>query len=275
MLTLICNFLWVRPLYRLEATLAAIAADPEQILPPDGSTDGLLPIQRMHRASLHLHKRVRQSIRQRQRLAETGQAVAKINHDLRNMLASVTLVTDQLESSDDPKITEITPIIIRATSQAADMCQNMMDYLSELPPPKPEVIDMKLLAAELRATAVVALAYIGPDRLYCDRMMLYRIFLNLLRNAGHAGADRVTIDIWQAGHQAVIDFSDNGPGVDPDIQDRIFSAFAGGRATHTGLGLSICLDLALAMGGRLSLSRTTAEGCEFRLQLPAAVLAAD
>ena len=78
--------------------------------------------------------------------------------------------------------------------------------------------------------------------------------------------------VWQACHLAVIDISDYGPGVNNSIRDRIFSAFTSGRSSQIGLGLAICLDLALALGGRLSLSRTSNEGCAFRLQLPAVIL---
>ena len=83
------------------------------------------------------------------------------------------------------------------------------------------------------------------------------------------------IDIWRAGHLAVIDISDSGPGIDLQIRDQIFSAFTSGRSSHIGLGLAICLDLALALGGRLSLARSSDEGCAFRLQLPAGILPAD
>ena len=54
----------------------------------------------------------------------------------------------------------------------------------------------------------------------------------------------MAIDVWQAGHLAVIDISDNQPGIDNSIRDRIFSAFTTGRSSHIGLGLVICLDLA-------------------------------
>ena len=60
----------------------------------------------------------------------------------------------------------------------------------------------------------------------------------------------MTIDVWQVGHLAVIDISDNGPSIDNSIRDRIFSAFTTGHSSHIGLGLAICLDLALALEGR-------------------------
>ena len=82
----------------------------------------------------------------------------------------------------------------------------------------------------------------------------------------------MTIDIWQVGHLAVIDISNNGPGIDNSTRDQIFSAFTTSRFSHIGLGLAICLDLALGLQGRLSLARTSNEECAFRLQLPAVIL---
>ena len=66
--------------------------------------------------------------------------------------------------------------------------------------------------------------------------------------------------------------SDNGPGIPQHLRQTLFRAFASGQPTGYGLGLAICLDMALALGGRLRLSRSTEDGSEFRLQLPASCL---
>jgi len=263
---------WLKPLNMLEQDIATIASNPDQLLPPPANSRIPLPVLDAQYQLRSPHQKVRQSIRQRQRLADAGEAVAKINHDLRNMLSSILLVTEQLESSADPQVAQVAPVVIRASEQATELCQNMLDYLSELPPPAPENLYMPAVMDELSATAEIRLLYSGPDNLFTDRMMLFRIFLNLLRNAQDAGAKQMTIDVWQAGHLAVIDISDNGPGIDNSIRDRFFSAFTSGRSSHIGLGLAICLDLALALEGRLSLARTSNEGCAFRLQLPAVIL---
>jgi len=274
-ITLLALHFWLRPLQGLEMEITTITDNPDQILPPPEARNTPLPILQTRQQLHQLHQKVRQSIRQRQRLADIGEAVAKINHDLRNMLASILLVTDQLESSDDPNVAQVAPIVIRATEQATELCQNMLDYLSELPAPTPEKLNMQVVIDELSTTTDIQLQYSGPDTLVTDRLMLFRIFLNLPRNAQDAGAKHMIIDIWRAGHLAVIDISDNGPGIDLQIRDRIFSAFTPGRASHIGLGLAICLDLALALGGRLSLARSSDEGCAFRLQLPAGILPPD
>ena len=99
----------------------------------------------------------------------------------------------------------------------------MLDYLSELTHPAPESLCMPAVMDELSATAEIRLHYSGPcsDNLFTDRMMLFRFF-NLLRNGQDAGAKQMTIDVWQVGHLAVIDISNNGPGIDNSTRDRIF-----------------------------------------------------
>ena len=58
------------------------------------------------------------------------------------MLSSIFLVTEQLESSADPLVAKVAPVVIRANEQTTELCQNMLDYLSELPPPAPESLNM-------------------------------------------------------------------------------------------------------------------------------------
>ena len=92
------------------------------------------------------------------------------------MLSSILLVTEQLESSADPQVAQVTPVVIHANEQTTELCQNMLDYLSELPPPAPESLYMPAVMDELSATAEIRLHYSGPDNLFIDRMMLFRIF---------------------------------------------------------------------------------------------------
>ena len=272
-LTYISHKLWFIPLEKLEADMTAVTHDPELILPPAPNNGfSLSPIDHTRMTFTSLSHSVRQSLRQRQRLADIGEAVTKINHDLRNLLASVTLVMDQLEESKDPQVKQIAPIIIRATEQASDLCQNLLNYMAELPPPRPSPIDMTELIDELRRQTDASIQYDGPTQIFTDRLMMSRILLNLARNATHEGADALHIDIWKTGHLAVMDISDNGPGIAPHLKDQLFSAFTSGRPAGSGLGLAICLDLALALGGNLRLSRSSPIGCEFRLQLPAAII---
>jgi signal transduction histidine kinase len=208
------------------------------------------------------------ALRQRERLADIGEAVAKINHDMRNVLSSATLVADTLIASEDPRVRRAAPHVVRSLEQSVILCQSMLDYLAETPMPEPEVITMPDLAADTAADSGLAVDYSGPDQLYLDRTMMARILLNLARNAAAAGAGRISIDIWRAGRLGVIDIADDGPGIPRGQWEDLFLAFRSRQRGGTGLGLAIARDLAVAQGGNLKLTRSTDEGSEFRLQLP-------
>lgn len=208
------------------------------------------------------------ALRQRERLADIGEAVTKINHDIRNVLSSATLVTDALMASNDPKVRRSAPHVVRSLEQAVDLCQSMLDYLIETPSPKPSNINMQQLIDELQTATGMDVIYDGPDSIYADSGMLSRVFLNLGRNAAIAGATKLKIDIWRAGRLGVIDILDNGPRVDESACSTIFQAFRTSKSGGTGLGLAIACDLAVSHGGNLKLTRASTEGSEFRLHLP-------
>ena len=208
------------------------------------------------------------ALRQRERLADVGEAVAKINHDIRNALSSATLVADTLLASKDDRVRRMAPHIIRSLEQSVNLCQSMLDYLAETPPPEPTYFAPADLLAEIGESAGMTTSYSGPATVFMDREMLSRILLNLARNASLAGAEKLSLDIWRAGRLGVIDIADDGPGIPQDQWDDLFLAFRSKQRGGTGLGLAIARDLAVAQGGNLKLTRSTADGSEFRMQLP-------
>ena len=208
------------------------------------------------------------ALRQRERLADIGEAVAKINHDMRNVLSSATLVADTLIASEDPRVRRAAPHVVRSLEQSVILCQSMLDYLAETPIPEPDIITMPDLAAETATDSGITVNYSGPDQLYLDRTMMACILLNLALNAAAAGAGQISIDIWRAGRLGVVDIADDGPGIPRGQWEDLFLAFRSRQRGGTGLGLAIARDLAVAQGGNLKLTRSTDDGSEFRLQLP-------
>ena len=205
---------------------------------------------------------------QRERLADIGEAVAKINHDIRNVLSSATLVADTILASEDPRVRRMAPHIVRSLEQSVALCQSMMDYLAETPAAEPVRFAMQELVGEIAESAGIEVRYDGPEEVRLDPTMMSRILLNLARNAANAGAARISIDIWRAGRLGVIDIADDGPGIPREHWDSLFLAFRSKQRGGTGLGLAIARDLAVAQGGALKLTRSTEDGSEFRLQLP-------
>ncbi len=259
---------FVRPLRHITSHMRQFADDPSALLEPIEQTSAAEEIAEIGTALSDLTDQVRRALRHKERLADIGEATAKINHDLRNILVSATLVTDTLSASEDPKIKRIAPHIERAISDAASMTQNMMDYLTEAKTEPVLAFDLAEMAQNLSHDTKLEIALSGAGSLSGMPNMMYRLLLNLARNARAAGATSLSIDVWRAGHLAVIDISDDGPGIDKMLKPHLFSAFYSGHKSNTGLGLAIAKDLSLAMGGELRLSRSSRHGSEFRLSVP-------
>ena len=259
---------YTSPLSSLVDSINAFSDDPSVASPIAEEVTRSAEFTAAARALETLQRNTLPALRQRERLADIGEAVAKINHDIRNVLSSATLVADTLLASEDPRVRRAAPHIVRSLEQSVALVQSMMDYLTETPSAEPVRFAMQELVSEIADSAKLEISYEGPEEVKLDRTMMSRILLNLARNAVHAGAGRLSIDIWRAGRLGVIDIADDGPGIPREQWDDLFLAFRSKQRGGTGLGLAIARDLAVAQGGALKLTRSTGDGSEFRLQLP-------
>ncbi|MEE8293805.1 MAG: ATP-binding protein, partial [Kiloniellales bacterium] len=102
-----------------------------------------------------------------------------------------------------------------------------------------------------------------------DREHLFRVLNNLGQNAIEAGASRVEVSAEQIDGRVRVTVSDNGPGLPPRAHQQLFQPFTGSaRPGGTGLGLAIARDLVRAHGGEIRLEHSTADGTNFRIELP-------
>ena len=257
-----------RPINDLINTLLLIADDPTIIQPVPKSLRSNDDLKKVGQAIEVLQINMLREYRQRERLADIGEAVTKINHDTRNVLSSATLVSDALLQSDDANVRKSAPLILHSLEQAVDLCQSMLDYLAQTPRPKFADFDLPELLGNIQQASLLTLHYQGPQVMHADRAMMQRILLNLARNAGTAGATELWIEVWQVGHLALVDISDNGIGIPRENWADLFFPFRSRQGSGGGLGLAISRDLAVAHGGMLRLSRSSHEGSEFRIQFP-------
>lgn len=105
-----------------------------------------------------------------------------------------------------------------------------------------------------------------------DRIQIQQVLLNLLRNAIEAMADspmrEITVTTRNDGDEMVrVTVADTGPGVDPDLCNRLFTAFATTKADGMGLGLSICRTIVEANGGRIWMEPDPSGGAQFHFTL--------
>jgi signal transduction histidine kinase len=281
------NAFFVRPMQRITRAMERFRADPED---PEARVQLSGRRDELGRAEVELDRMqidLRAALNSRARLAALGEAVAKINHDLRNMLTSAQIASERLAQSGDPKVAQAMPRLERALDRAVRLATDVLAYgKSEEAPPAPVVLALRPAleaAAEdagLSPDGVVLETAIGPrEQLRADPDQLHRILVNLLRNAREAimsaeAADprgRITVTLRREGDLSIIRLADSGPGVSERARSRLFQPFAGSsRAGGAGLGLAIARELAQAHGGDLALVETGAQGSVFEIRLPGA-----
>ena len=270
----------VRPMRRITEALVAFREDPEDIsrsiVPGDRSDE----IGRAQRELAAMQDQVRAALRQKTRLATLGAAVAKINHDLRNSLATAVLVSDRLADIDDPEVKRVTPRLYDAIDRAVNLCSQTLAYVADSNPPlKRSRFDLAELAQEAGEAVLPGTTDWGSPRwrvevargleMEADREQMFRVFTNLGRNALEAGAANVRISARTAGGRLAIDVADDGPGLTPRARENLFRPFAGpSPAGGTGLGLVIVRDIMRAHGGDVTLMRSGDGGTIFRLDMP-------
>jgi len=279
------NLLLVRPMQRITRSMErfrADPADPHAHLDPSGRRD---EIGRAERELDRMQADLRQALSSRARLAALGEAVAKINHDLRNMLTSAQVASERLAGSGDPRVAQAMPRLERALDRAITLASNVLAFgKSEEPPPQKRELGLRQAleaAAEdagLTTLGVALDAQIGADaRVEADPDQLHRILVNLLRNAreaidavdGRLGVGKVTATLTEDGEQSTVRLADDGPGLPEHARAHIFQPFSGSaRRGGTGLGLAIARELAQGHGGDLVLVETGEGGTVFELRLP-------
>ena len=279
------NAFLVAPMQRITGSMERFRArpeDPSARLALSGRRD---EIGRAEAELARMQEDLLLALHSKARLAALGEAVAKINHDLRNMLTSARMASDRLAGSGDPRVAQSLPRLERALDRAARLTEDVLAYgRSEEPPPEPRPLSLAAAArdaaedAGLRPDGVdLAVDRSAEVTLAADPDQLDRILVNLFRNARQAseGAGRATGMVRLAATrergQVRIEVSDDGPGVPERVRSRLFQPFGGAASPGgSGLGLAVARDLARGHGGDLELLRTGPEGTAFRLTLPAA-----
>ncbi|MDF1856955.1 HAMP domain-containing sensor histidine kinase [Pseudooceanicola sp.] len=279
----------VRPIKRVIAGMRLYAEAPEdarRIIEPHA---GIRELREAEEALQKLETQLTAALKQKERLAQLGGAVAKISHDLRNILTSAQLFTDRIDASGDPAVQRLAPKLVNSISRAVNLCESTLAFgRAEEPAPKlshtrlldvvSDVIDSERLAvgdAEVSFSEDIPATFM----LRVDPEQLHRVLFNLVRNARLAIASsgkegEISVAATEDDDEWQITVTDTGPGMPPKAKTNIFTAFQGGATKGgSGLGLAISAELIRGHGGQLLLDHTGPEGTGFRIVLPKSMAA--
>lgn len=278
---------FIDPVQKLTRNVLAFRGAPENaalILSPSARNDELGVLERELAA---MENEIFALLRQRRHLADLGLAVAKINHDLRNMLTSAQLLSDQVATLDDPKVQRLAPRLVTTLGRAIDFAQSVLDYgRQSSAAPRFERVALRQLVedagfdARLVGHPKVGFVNSVPEgiSINADPALIGRVLLNLLKNAREAmeadsreGVERrVEVSASEQDTNVILSVADTGPGLPSRARENLFVAFEGSaRPGGTGLGLAIARELVEAHGGRLELVPEE-QGTRFDIVLPAA-----
>ena len=275
------HFLFVRPMRRLTESLVSFHENPEssaRIIVPSNRSD---EIGVAERELSDMQRDLVSMLHQKSRLAALGLAVSKINHDLRNLLASSQLLSDQLASVPDPRVQRFAPKLMRSLERAIAFCQSTLSYgrAQEAAPDRrmiliePVVVEVRESAGLAADTSITWISAIERGlTIDADPDQLFRVLLNLVRNAEQAlegqPATQIRITGRREGAVAIVEVSDTGPGIPPATRENLFKAFqTSGRPGGSGLGLAIAAELVGAHDGQIHLVEGTI-GATFRITIP-------
>jgi signal transduction histidine kinase len=242
-----------------------------------------------------MQRTLQETLKEQRHLANLGLAVSKINHDMRNILASAQLISDRLADVDDPMVKRFSPKLLRAIDRAESYTRDVLDYgRAREADPRIRLVRFDTLVADVRdllildhdagerragGEAPVEFVIDVPEgfEIEADAEQMFRVVHNICRNALEAlRADtdaavvrRITVSARHEDCNTIIDIEDTGPGMPAKARENLFKAFHGSaRAGGTGLGLAISQELVQAHGGTIELVDRTGPGTQFRIRLP-------
>ena len=275
--------LLVMPIRRVVRHMQAYAQAPEDARRVIEPTADVEELRAAEEALQSMQTQLTGALRQKERLAQLGTAVAKISHDLRNILTTAQLFVDRIEGSADPVVARSAPKLVNSISRAVSLCESTLAFgKAEESAPQlrrlvfanlaEEVVEGEGLGADGNVTCLID---VPPGLvLRADSEQLHRVLSNLVRNAKQAidakgQPGTIEISAGEAEAEWWIRVGDTGPGLPPRAREHLFAAFQGGsRKGGIGLGLAIAAELVRGHGGRLELSRSDEDGTEFMIHLP-------
>jgi two-component system sensor kinase FixL len=230
---------------------------------------------------LSARARMEEQLREGAALARLGEMAAVIAHEVRNPLAgirgAIQMIGTQLPPGD-----RNSALMKEIVARVDSLNEMMKDLLLFARPPQPRLAPTEIVALIQMTASLLASdpAFNGVTvdvdgaaaLVMADAEMLKIVFHNLLLNSAHAmeGRGQVRVEVGIAAGSCVIVFSDDGPGIPPEVLEKIFTPFFTTKARGSGLGLPTAKRLVEAQHGDISIACPPTGGTQVTVRLPAA-----
>ncbi len=224
--------------------------------------------------------RMEAQLRERTALARLGEMAAVIAHEVKNPLAGIRGAV-QIIGSRLPAGNSDAPVLQEIVTRIDALNDMMEDLLLFARPPKPRPVrtdialllrtTIELLSRDPALQAVSVEIRGGGEAITADSEMLKIVFHNLLVNAAHAmkGRGTIRVDVQAVDGSCQIAFADGGPGIPPEIREKVFLPFFTTKSRGSGLGLATAKRLVEAQEGQISIDCPPAGGTTVVVRLPA------
>jgi two-component system nitrogen regulation sensor histidine kinase NtrY len=221
-----------------------------------------------------------------QRLDAWKEVARRIAHEIKNPLTPIKLSAQRLERKFGPLVEDqdvffqCTGLIIRQAEYLHTMVAEFSAF-AKLPEVRPQPMDLAGVVQETVDVFASTHPHIRWEWqagdvpwVMGDTEALRRVFFNLLLNAADALAETPSPQVWVrvygARKRVCVDVADNGPGIAPELRERIFEPYYSTKRGGTGLGLAIVKSLVMEHHGRVEVRPNTPHGTVFTVELPAA-----
>jgi PAS domain S-box-containing protein len=221
------------------------------------------------------------------KMASLGRIAAGMAHEIRNPLSGINIYLNTLkklhhQEGREEKVKQILGQIQSASHKIESVIRRVMDFakpgeprLAPIDLNEPVVEAINLSAVTMRKSGIVLEKALSEDLPVChaDPTLIEEMVLNFLSNAAGAmkrmeAGKKIVVGSFAVGDDIILTVSDSGPGVDPDIRDKIFDPYFTTKSDGTGIGLSISHRIVTDHGGSLTVSDSELGGAEFRIRIP-------
>ena len=231
-----------------------------------------------------------EQLRQSQKMEAVGRLAGGVAHDFNNILGIITGYAElmQLNAADPPQRSRVEKILA-ATEKAASLTRQLLAF-SRKQLISPKLLDIAAIVADMgamlrcltgAAIQVEVRAEEGAGMVRADQGQIEQVVLNLATNARdaliHGGVMTLRVENFTshgedaalpAGDYVCFSVTDNGIGMDADVQSRMFEPFFTTKKTGSGLGLSTVYGIVKQSGGYITARSAPDEGSTFSIYLP-------